>query len=685
MPTQNYFECSLTLENATQAKLTTQDDKSYTGNPTLTEETLQRLEAQRDSTKEYGATLFNALFSDGLLTGYRNALNTAGTRKLRLRFEIPDNAPDANKLSQLNWELLYDTKAAKGEDFLSSSADIVFSRQRNIAGLLAGLGTPDTLKLLVVLSCPNNLNDNYETLDRVQLKARFDDALTPLSGRVTYEFLSQATRDDIRDKVRDGGYDGVQFYGHGYRDRSTNETGLILEKADGSADFVAEETCLDLFKGKELRLLCLMACYSGTMKNDDDPFSGLALRLVRQNHQAVIAMKRAIKITTADAFLKYFYKYLKSFDGVVDAAVGEAWLQLSINGDDEWSIPTLYMRLTDGRLWKERQGGTTPLPATNATGAIKDGIVNYFRKGKVIPIIGPGILKEVLPSPAEIGQYLADKYNYPADLRQSQYNDLPRVARFIGIQQGLYFPHEQVIDYLKEQLLERKGKNLEQWGKKSLSDVINNIAADHFVPDEPHKILAELGLKTYITTNWDSFMCAALTEAGHDPLRVRCKWKTNVKQDYDVSSPEKPLVYHIYGADDEPTSMVLTEDDYLEFIRNISIDWKQIVTENERPRIPHYVQRELGSCMLLFLGFNLRDLDFRILFKGLVERVEGGDDVDPKRMAVVQLDDATTTEEIRQFIRNDANKMNIEVFPGSVKDFLVDIRTQLNGGGNAQP
>ncbi|MEO6392108.1 MAG: CHAT domain-containing protein, partial [Pyrinomonadaceae bacterium] len=409
MPAQDYFECTLTLDNSAQAELTTEDRRTYTGKPSLSGDTLSILETQRSNLKDYGRTLFDALFTDQLLTGYRNALNDARGRKLRLRFEIMDTAPSANELSQLNWELLYDAKAAKGGDFLSRSSDIVFSRQRNTAGLLAGLGTADTLKLLVVFSCPNNLGDSYESLDRAELTAKFKETLSPLAGRIAPTFLPQATRNDLRDAVRDGDFDGVQFYGHGYRDKNTNETGLILEKPDGSADFVEEGTCLDLFKGKELRLLCLMACYSGSMKSDEDPFSGLALKLVRQNHQAVIAMKRAIKITSADAFLKYFYKYLKAFDGTVDAAVGEAWLQLSINGDDEWSIPTLYMRLTDGRLWTERQS-LTALAATNATGAIKDGIVNYFRKGKVVPIIGPGILKDVLPSAAEIGQYLANKY-----------------------------------------------------------------------------------------------------------------------------------------------------------------------------------------------------------------------------------------------------------------------------------
>jgi len=679
MSAQDYVNCIVSLDNAGQAELLT-GNKKYTGKPTLTNETLQLLESQKLNQKDYGKILFDALFSDSnLMIGYRTTLNEAQGKKLRFHLEISDNAPNANELNQLNWELLYDEKAPKGADYLSRSSDIVFSRKRNVQGIPALMSNADTLKMLVVLSCPKNLGESYEELDRVKLENKFKETLNFLSGRIEYKFLEKATRTDIRDEISNGDYQAVQFYGHGFRSRTGGETGLILEKEDGTADFVDEQTCLNLFKGKELLLVVLMACYSGTMRDDGDPFSSLALGLVRQNHQTVIAMKRTIKITTADTFLKYFYKSLKTFDGVIDTAVGEAWLQLSINGDEEWSIPTLFMRLPDGRLWTERkkQGVivTNDKKLDNGKNVIKEGIIGYFRKGKVVPIIGPGILKDILPSASELAKQLAIKYNYPNYTPQSQYNDLPRIARFVGIQRGsLYLPHEQLIEFLRVELLKRKNKSAPNWMKKSLSEIIEDIATDHFDNDEPHAILAKMKLKTYITTNWDSFMYAALSENGQEPLRMRCKWKTKDKQDYEVSSPSKPLVYHIYGFDEEPASLVLTEDDYLEFIRNISIDWKQSINENERPRIPHYVQRELGSCMLLFLGFNLRDLDFRILFRGLVERVESGDDVDPKRMAVIQLDDATCPQEIRQFIASDAKKLDIEVFDGSVQDFLIAAR-----------
>ncbi len=681
MPTQDYIDCVLSLDNAGQAELLT-GNKKYTGKPILTTETLQLLEAQKQNHKDYGKMLFDALFSDSnLMIGYRTTLNEAQGKKLRFHLEIPDNAQNANILNQLNWELLYDANAPKGAEYLSRSSDIIFSRQRNVQGIPARTANTETLKMLVVISCPNNLGEGYEELDREKLKNRFKETLDFLSGRIEYDILEKATRAEIRDALLSGGYQAVQFYGHGFKSKTSGETGLVLEKEDGTADFVDEKMFLTIFNGKELLLIVVMACYSGAMKNDDDPFSGLALGLVRQNHQTVIAMKRTIKITTADTFLKYFYKSLKTFDGVVDTAVGEAWLQLSINGDDEWSIPTLFMRLSDGRLWTEKK---TTITISNGNvnhsnsgkTVIKDGIIGYFRKGKVVPIIGPGILKGILPSIFETTKHLAVKYGYPTYNPQTRHNDLPRIARFIGIQKGsLYLPHEQLIEFLKEELINRNNKN-SNWMKKSLSEIIEGIAPDHFNEDEPHSILARMKLKTYITTNWDGFMHAALLENGYDAMRMRCKWRTKEKQDYEVSSPTKPIVYHIYGFDEEPTSLVLTEDDYLEFIRNISIDWKQSLNENERPRIPHYVQRELGSCMLLFLGFNLHDLDFRILFRGLVERVESGDDVDPKRMAVV-LDDATSPQEIRQFIAGDAKKMDIELFEGSVQDFLIAVRDQL--------
>jgi hypothetical protein len=59
---------------------------------------------------------------------------------------------------------------------------------------------------------------------------------------------------------------------------------------------------------------------------------------------------------------------------------------------------------------------------------------------------------------------------------------------------------------------------------------------------------------------------------------------------------------------------VLTEDDYLDFLVNIS---------RQQDLLPPRIQEVLTGASLLFIGYRLADWDFRVLFRGLVTSIEG--------------------------------------------------------------
>ncbi len=105
-------------------------------------------------------------------------------------------------------------------------------------------------------------------------------------------------------------------------------------------------------------------------------------------------------------------------------------------------------------------------------------------------------------------------------------------------------------------------------------------------------------------------------------------------------------------------------------MRSLAQDWNQNVNTTVKPRLPTYVQKALGSSMLLFLGFDLSSLDFRVLFRGLVERFEPKA-IDPKRLAVIQVDKATPVGELDKFITRDASKLEITPYGGSTRDYLI--------------
>ena len=144
---------------------------------------------------------------------------------------------------------------------------------------------------------------------------------------------------------------------------------------------------------------------------------------------------------------------------------------------------------------------------------------------------------------------------------------------------------------------------------------------DFRAPDEPYALLADLRLPIYITTNYDDFMYEALADRGRAPQRAICPWYTTNRKEVQqanalfsekkVFNPDstRPIVYHLHGHRSVPESLVLTEDDYIDFLVRISGD---------SALLPPIIQSSLTNKMLLFVGYSLADWTFRVIFRGLL-------------------------------------------------------------------
>lgn len=125
-------------------------------------------------------------------------------------------------------------------------------------------------------------------------------------------------------------------------------------------------------------------------------------------------------------------------------------------------------------------------------------------------------------------------------------------------------------------------------------------------------VLAELPLPVYITTNCDDFMLQALKFEGKRPQLEVCDWNNLVSNKYpsvlkDYSpSKDEPVVFHFHGHKDMAQSLVLTEDDYYDFLVHVS-EFKETV--------PPRIQRALANSSLLFVGYSLADVDFRVVLR----------------------------------------------------------------------
>jgi SIR2-like protein len=57
--------------------------------------------------------------------------------------------------------------------------------------------------------------------------------------------------------------------------------------------------------------------------------------------------------------------------------------------------------------------------------------------------------------------------------------------------------------------------------------------------------------------------------------------------------------------------MVLTERDYFEYVINLN-------KNEEKDMIPSVIRKELGLSSLLFIGYSLDDINFRVIFQGFL-------------------------------------------------------------------
>lgn len=222
--------------------------------------------------------------------------------------------------------------------------------------------------------------------------------------------------------------------------------------------------------------------------------------------------------------------------------------------------------------------------------------VYLIRQGQCTPFIGAGASAEHVPVAGDLAAVLAGEYGFPFD----EDRDLARVTQFAAVREGSRL-------YIK---------------KRFADDMFASTPRPDFrAADEPHALLADLHLPVYVTTNYDDCMFEALADRGRSPQRAICPWYTNDPAEVEEAkslfresagyNPDssRPIVYHLHGHYGTPESLVLTEDDYIDFLVRVSSDPELL---------PPVIRKALRSRMLLFVGYRLADWTFRVIFKGLL-------------------------------------------------------------------
>jgi hypothetical protein len=315
------------------------------------------------------------------------------------------------------------------------------------------------------------------------------------------------------------------------------------------------------------------------------------------------------------------------------------------------------------------------------------------------PIIGSGAVtndppvgvekdkwKFQYPIGATLAQEWATEFEYPLE----DATQIERVAQFISVAGGggAILPKQRIADGL---------------AKAS--------PPDFTLKNETHGVLARLELPIYITSNFDDYLERALLKQGKDVRVSVCRWHKHIPKDapgYEILEPKRrerlgldyfeyakveededrgtlaynpetdarykptpvnPLVYHFHGHMAWPASLVVTEDDYFEFLLNLA--------KEPPPFVLPCIDKVLGYGELLFLGYKLSDWDFRVLFRLLMDFLKAGNfkhiavQLGPRSRA--EAADQMKAENAERYLGTYLDKRNIKVYWGTCQEFIAEL------------
>lgn len=285
-------------------------------------------------------------------------------------------------------------------------------------------------------------------------------------------------------------------------------------------------------------------------------------------------------------------------------------------------------------------------------------LLRRIKDGTCTPILGAGVYSEGPSLRTEVAKKWAKEYSYPL----TDGSDLARVARFVSVE----YPDAEYAP------------------TKYIEELSKVPAPDFGDPDEPYTILAKLPLPVYITTNYDNFLEQALTKQHRDVKADLCRWMKSVDEPSPLMEgfqPDvaNPSVFHLYGYTQSQQSLVLTEDDYFQFLINVS---------NDPELIPKRIGKAITGTSLILLGYSLDDWDFRVLFHFLAAKLRNSTS---KTHVAVQISPLSKDEpeDLKQRAQAffdkyfESRSPDIRVTWDTTQEFMIKLRDKWENSGHA--
>ncbi|HET9591096.1 MAG TPA: SIR2 family protein [Anaerolineales bacterium] len=318
-------------------------------------------------------------------------------------------------------------------------------------------------------------------------------------------------------------------------------------------------------------------------------------------------------------------------------------------------------------------------------------IEQIFRDEKSLADLIPKKSKYTVEDPTineQLTRIWAEQIHYP----MADDYKLWRVAQYYQVEQdGSDIAKEEYLEFLKGLLLQinEKRDGYEEFVEAhkrsshlvSFSDIVKGLDYPQFPEGmtDPLTLLAMLPFPIYITTSYHDFLERALERVSNNSKKPRTQvifWEPGreyddaivLKHDPDPSynpTPTEPAVYHLFGLENYPGSLVLSEDDYMKFLVSVVSD-----TDTQKPIVPPRLRRALATSHLLLMGYHLRELDFRVLFRFILNYRQSEL---AKQGICIQLKPKREDPQILRYLRRYFNMKKFEIEWKSSEHFVEEL------------
>jgi hypothetical protein len=223
-------------------------------------------------------------------------------------------------------------------------------------------------------------------------------------------------------------------------------------------------------------------------------------------------------------------------------------------------------------------------------------IVESVKRGECILFIGAGVHY----GPPEGSPYRYEPAERPP-LGNALAEHLARESRFLQ-----YFPNDNARN------LQRVALHFEKitHNRERLVAEIKREVYEGKRPSPIVRALAHLKFPLVVTTNYDRLFERALQAADKEPVVSVYSKKENEKPREYSGLPEasRPFLFKIHGDVDSAEDIVITDEDYIQFILRMS---------DKNSPIPMTFRYHFSLWPTLFIGYSLMDYNLRLLFKTL--------------------------------------------------------------------